>query len=239
MSAQMDCFVDEVKDGGKLVALGVLFLELDVLEGLDRLLRKPIVTLAGAGAEVGEVHWSSLSSLEAEVAMQWLTSFLSGPLMFFVLALRQNRETKAETFKRLVERLESDPRVPGGFSRRTTTVHFDANDSDPAKLLRSLRRDFGMLRAFKWASKGTRLIQLCDILLGVTNHSLRAPGLAPRRTISKAEARRQQLISGVKAVAADKAAHGKINSLLVLDAQGIRCAFAEQGGAQHWQSSGL
>ena len=77
-------------DGGKLVALGVLFLEVDVLEGLDGLLRKPIVKIAGSGTRVGEVHWSKLSSLEAKVSGQWLASFLSGPLMFFVLALRQS-----------------------------------------------------------------------------------------------------------------------------------------------------
>ena len=231
MSAQLDCFVDEVKDGGKLVALGVLFLEVDVLEGLDGLLRKPLAKIAGTGTKVGEVHWSSLSPLEAKIAAQWLTSFLSGPLMFFVLALRQNRETKAETFKRLIEVLESDPRVPGGFSRRTTTVHFDADDSDPARLLRGLRRDFGMLRAFKWDSKGSRLIQLCDLLLGVTKHSLRASDVASQTTVTKAETLRQKLISDVKAVAADRAARGKINSLLVLDAQGIRYAFAEQGSA--------
>jgi hypothetical protein len=165
----MDCFVDEVKNGGTVTGLGVLLLEAGVTEGLDGQLNRPIAREQGKGHKIGEIHWSDMGEYEAEVAKQWLTYFLQGPLMFFVHAKGRAGESKAATLKRLIELLEADPHLPG-FHRSSTVVHFDTDSADPRDLLRDLRRGFGLLRAFKWNSKGSRLLQLSDLLLGIASH---------------------------------------------------------------------
>lgn len=229
MSAQMDCFVDEVKDGGTVISLGILIVEAGVLEGIDGALNRPIEKRTGSGATVGEIHWSKLGDLEAGVAKEWLTSFLQGPLMFFVLAPVLQDEDKAGTLKRVITVLEEDSRVMGGFSRQTTTVHFDTDSSDPKDLLRGLRREYGVLRAFKWDSKGSRLLQLCDLLLGIATHLSRGDASACE-AVSVGEQRRQNVVTFARSEAQRFARHGKVNAILELSKNRPRFLLSEQSG---------
>jgi hypothetical protein len=193
MAVNMDCFVDEVKAGGNVIALGVLVLEPGVLEGLHRGLEKPINQRIGCGATVGEIHWSKMGDLECGVAKEWVSHFFSAPCTFFVLCRCLENETKAGAIKRLIESLESDPRVYGGLSRQLTTVHLDFDSADPPDMLHDLRRNFGLLRAFKWDSKSTRLIQLSDVLLGVAQFA--QSGVDVTDELSKLQQRRNDVVA--------------------------------------------
>jgi hypothetical protein len=229
MSQNIDCFVDEVKDGGKIIALGVLLMEVGVLEGMAHSLHEPIARLEGAGTKVGELHWAQLGKVDAMVAEEWLRNFFRAPLTFFVLVTKVGNESKAAMLKRLITVLEADARIRGGFSRTTTTIHFDTDESDPRSLLRDLRRDFGLLRAFKWDSKGSLLLQLSDLLLGIARqvmvegtHGAQAGDVSERTRI------RRDVISKARSIAQESADRGKVNGILVLDNSTIRFLLQEQ-----------
>src|SRR5437879_4911225 len=129
MARDWDLFIDEVKDAGRLRAIGALVLESGIAEGLYFQLRRQIVKREGRG-RVGEVHWSALGKIEAAVAKEWISHFLGGPMMFFVLLRVKPRDTRPKAIQRLVKQLE-DKRVPGGLKRSSTTVHLDLDDADP------------------------------------------------------------------------------------------------------------
>lgn len=228
----MDCFVDEVKDGGIVTGLGVLLLEAGVTEGLDGQLNRPIATAEGSGCKIGEIHWSDMHEYEANIAKQWLTYFLQGPMMFFVYAKSRVGESKADTLKRLILTLEADQYFLG-FHRSTTVVHFDTDRADHRGLLRDLRRNFGLLRAFKWNSKGSRLLQLSDLLLGITLYLTKPSTTSLDAQPSKGELLRQDIISILRSEATRFADHGKINAILLLDEMELRYLLSEQSSMPH------
>ncbi|MGA2229469.1 MAG: hypothetical protein ABSH22_00955 [Tepidisphaeraceae bacterium] len=198
----MDCFVDETKDpkdGGRVIALGVLIVESGVLESLHRQLENPIDQRAGCGAIVGEIHWREMGDIQAAVAKEWLSVFFSAPCTFFVHCRCLRDQTKSQTIKRLIESLEADPHVFGGLSRKLTTVHLDFDSADPPGMLEDLRRGFGLLRAFKWDSEGSRLLQLSDILLGVAKSAQSEDALT--KEASRGMQRRNDIVAEARRLA--------------------------------------
>ena len=120
---------------------------------------------------------------------------------------------------RLIEHLEADRRVPGRLIRGTSTVHLDIDDSDPANILRELRKSFGLLRAFKWDSKSSLLLQLSDLLLGLAradrDSSLDSPD--PNTSFTKAKERKKAVLEHARRVSREKAERGKLSAVIELD----------------------
>lgn len=167
MASSWDLYIDEIKCGGSVKALGVLAFEAGVVEGIYHKLSDAKNRLVGKGKRIGEIHWCDLDGTEVDLAKEWISFFFNGPMMFFALALCEKKEAKIDVVRRIVQALENDPHVPGGLNRGSTTVHLDIDSSDGKFILRSLRRSFGLLRAFSWDSKGSLLLQLSDVLLGI------------------------------------------------------------------------
>jgi hypothetical protein len=167
MATDWDLFVDEHKSGGKITLLGIVAVNAGTVEGLLKQLYSSRIKRAGRRVTVGEVKWSGLGKVEADVAREWLSFFLRGPLMFFALLESQPGETRAAGVRRFVELMEADPAVPGELDRKATTVHLDIDLSESHGTLKDLRRDFGLLRAFHWDSKSSLILQLSDLLIGL------------------------------------------------------------------------
>lgn len=219
MATHWDLFIDDVKDGGTLKALGALVLHSGIAEGLYFQLCRQIAKREGRG-RVGEIHWSALGKIEAAVAKEWISHFLRGPMMFFVLLRVKSRETKLQAIQRIVQQLEDDERVPGGLNRSSTTVHLDLDDADPPDVLRSLRRKVGLLRAFKWDSRGSLLLQLSDVLLGIASADSDGSLTGPLDKLSEAARRKREILEHARTEARARASHGKFNAVLELDAGG-------------------
>jgi hypothetical protein len=151
------------------------------------------------------------------VAKEWVTHFLSGPLMFFVYFRAKEGETKLEAFKRLIEHMEQDNRVPGGLWRKTTTLHLDIDTSDSRTILRELRRSFGLLRAFKWDSKGSLLLQLSDLLLGIAQADRASSLDTLDETASKAKQIKKEVLDHARSTALQKRSLNKINAVIEID----------------------
>jgi hypothetical protein len=132
--------------------------------------------------------------------------------------------------KRLITTLEVDSHIGGGLSRSATTVHFDTDDGDLTNLLRDLRRNFGLLRAFKRDSRGSRLLQLCDLLLGISTSLSRAGTFSTSSLITVCGQRKQELIAWARSEAKHFSVRGKINAVLELTPEGLRYLLEEQGG---------
>lgn len=217
MVLNYDLFIDEVKDGGKLQELGALVINTDVVEGLYYQLQKAINKREGSEGKIGEIHWSNLTEIEAKVAKDWLNHFLNGPMMFFVFLQAKQMETKLKACERLIENLENDSKVPGGMVRSQTTIHLDIDRSDPNDILRNLRKTFGLLRAFKWDSKGSLLLQLSDLLLGIAKADSDGSLDELSKNDSVAKERKKSLLYHARSMAQDKYAKGNFNALIRID----------------------
>jgi hypothetical protein len=220
MAADWDLFIDETKEGGKLKCLGVLALHAGVAEGIFAQLAKAKNALVSRGNKVGEIHWKDLGEVEAEVAQEWLSLFLGGPMMFFVVALCMPAETKETAVTRVLQALENDSRVPYGLARDRTTIHVDADSSDPPDMLRQLRSRFRLLRAFSWESKGSLLLQLCDLLLGIAlaDSSGSLNSLSP--DASSRQKLKHRLLQYARCNAQARARRGKRNGVVLLQPGG-------------------
>jgi hypothetical protein len=203
----------------------MLAMDRGVLEALDHWLEDPIDRIQGRGVKVGEIHWSRLGDIEARVATEWLTSFFRAPFVFFLNAPAHLRERKDHVVSRMVAALKADPRVPGGFDPAYVAIHLDADRSDGASFLADTRQSLRLLRAYKWNSKGSRLIQLADLLLGITELIVKGQSSDPP---SAGKARKQTILDHVRATAAESASRGKRNALLRLDNGDLKWLLTEQ-----------
>jgi hypothetical protein len=218
MAIDWDIFVDEHKDGGRVVAIGALCLEAGVTPNLqDTLVKEKSRVENRLGHGIGEIHWKRLDGGKSDIAVRWMNAFLSGPMMFYVRfdAFRRGSSVVNLT-KALVERLERSLAVPGGLERDKTTVHVDYDTANTGHLLASLRRDFGVLRAFKWHSHGSELIQLSDVLLGITLAESNGALPSNHCPVSRAEKHRLKVMEYVRVFAKKRAARGKRNHMLVM-----------------------
>lgn len=145
--------------------------------------------------KLGSPHWVEMKEHMDTVATAWLDKFFSGPLMFFVYAPARAATSRLDLVTAVIERLERDPRVPYGLERSSTTIHLDYDHQDAQDLDMRLVRDFRLLRAFHWNDRGSPLLQLADLLLGMSSrlHSPRSP------PASDAEARRLGVMASAKA----------------------------------------
>lgn len=189
-----DIFGDEEKaPDGRASGIGLLCLERDIVCQLAHELLEEKTRLQGSGGRIGSVHWSKLESREATLACRWLDRFFQGPLMFFVFipAGRDGAsQDRLELVKQAIERLESDPRVPaGGLDRGRTTLHLDYDHSDANQLHLRLVRDFGLLRAFHWSDRDSALLQMSDLLLGISKRERSGVVFGP----SQREARKREV----------------------------------------------
>lgn len=215
--ADWDIYIDERKDGSRLLALGALILHAGVAERVRLQLRRVISKREGSGCKIGEIHWSGLSEIEAAVAREWIEIFLSVPMTFFVHMRVREHETKASASLRLVEYLESETQVPGSLSRTRTTVHLDIDESDSAADLERLRSASGVLRVFRWESKGSLLLQLSDLLLGLAKLDRDSSHELPNGGQSKASLRKWNILDHARAEANRKADRQKRNAVVDLD----------------------
>jgi hypothetical protein len=173
MAASWDVFGDEQKaaDGGAS-GLGLLVVEAGVVCQLAQALLDEKNQLEGSGGRIGSVHWSDLRDRETDLGCSWLNRFFQGPLMFFVyvpVAAQASSHPRLELVKQAIEQLERDHRVPaGGLHRGRTTLHLDYDNQDARELHLRLVREFGLLRAFHWSDRDSVLLQLADLLLGIS-----------------------------------------------------------------------
>ena len=215
MALNWDLFCDETKLEGDVDAVGILALEVGVVSNLTAILiadRDRILNLRKVNNR--EVHWVDIDTIEAEIARAWIASYFRTPMAFFIYVPASVAAGNRLTFvQRAVERLEADPRVPGGLTRGQTTIHLDY-DSVDVRQLWQLRRNFGLLRAFPWDSHGSPLLQLSDVLLGIC-HSLYT-GNPPANSV---RGRNKQTVI---AAARQAAAAARRNLVFAYERRGIR-----------------
>ncbi len=173
MTAAWDIFGDEQKAAdGEATGIGLLVVEAGVVGQLAQALLDEKNQLEGSGGRIGSVHWSDLRDREADLACRWLNRFFQGPLLFFVYIPVDEEigsQPRLQLVKQAIEQLEADPRVPGGgLDRERTTIHLDYDNKDARELHLQLVRGFGLLRAFHWSDRDSVLLQLSDLLLGIS-----------------------------------------------------------------------
>lgn len=172
MAHQWDIFADEYKDNARLLGLGALCIHAGVQGVLyDLLAKAKDACRSRNNCKIGQVQWKDLNQSELPVAKDWLNHFFRGPMMFFVrfdADMIGGRATIEGLVRGLIERLEDSPFVPGGLVRGATTLHLDYETSYSGNVLERMRSEFGLLRAFKWDSHGSELLQLTDLLLGIS-----------------------------------------------------------------------
>ena len=170
-ASSWDIFGDEQKaaDGGAS-GIGLLIIDAGVVAQFVQALLNEKNQLEGSESRIGSVHWSKLNNREADLACCWLNRFFRDPLMFFVyIPVDVGSQPRLELVKQAIKKLEADPNVPGdGLDRRKTTLHLDYDNKDARELHRQLVREFGLLRAFHWSDRDSVLLQLCDLLLGIS-----------------------------------------------------------------------
>ncbi|MBI4570256.1 MAG: hypothetical protein HY719_17830 [Planctomycetes bacterium] len=235
MTTGWDIYVDERKDSsGHPSEIGLLVLEAGVACCLGALLFKEKDRLRcqktkhlGSKCPIGSLHWTDMKSLEAELACRWIDRFLAGPLMFFVLAAagRDPRSRLCQVMQ-AVERLECDPLVPGGLSRGTSTVHLDFDVQDAKSAHVELVRGFGLLRAFPCNDRGSELLQLADILLGI---SYQAWHESPFGTSEHEKRRKSVYIHTFQAIRHLQTNRRRANAIVVLGSDGKACRLFSQG----------
>jgi hypothetical protein len=195
-----DFFVDERKDGGTLVSLGILCFEKGVAELFGPTLSSARNRESGSG-DIGRVHWSDLNDGKVRLGKRWISEFFGAPLTFFLrVDATRTLTTKKNLLIATADALETYFRTPFGFDRRTITVHLDQDTSDPRSLLRDLRKDGGYLRAFAWGNRGSDMNQLADLFLGITHAETNPP--ATTAVPSEKEVLRRNLIDHTRTEAA-------------------------------------
>ena len=224
MTASWDIFGDEQKaaDGGAS-AIGLLVVEAGVVCQLAQVLIREKDQLEGSAPGIGSVHWSDLGGREADLACLWINQFLRGPMQFFVYIPASGivgSLPRLELVKRAIELLEADRYVPaGGLERARTTLHLDYDNRDAKELHLSLVRNFGLLRAFHWSDRDSVLLQLSDLLLGISEreHSRRNFGQSNR------EARKSKVFACAKNKAVYYSERGKDNWVYCYEPAGALC----------------
>lgn len=210
MSTSWDIFGDEVKapDGGAS-GIGLLIVEAGVVGLFTQKLLDNKNRLEGSETGIGSVHWSSLSDRKAKLACCWLNSFFQAPLVFFVyIPVDIGSQSRLELVKQTIEKLEQDIRVPGnGLSRGQTTLHLDYDNSDARFLHQQLVRDFGLLRAYHWSDRDSVLLQLSDLLLGISKRERSGQTFGS----SKGDKRKQRVIEYARERAVFWSEKGKNN----------------------------
>ena len=173
MSTNWDIFVDEQKAAdGEASGIGLLVVEAGVVCQLDGHLLERKNQLEGSGGKIGSVHWSNLKNREADLACRWLDWFFHAPLVFFVfvpVGEDVGSQSRLELVKRTVEQLEGDHQVPaGGLQRGLTVLHLDYDQRDAKSLHQQLVWEFGVLRAYHLSDRDSALLQMSDLLLGIS-----------------------------------------------------------------------
>jgi len=225
MAADWDLFIDEYKDGGKLLGIGAICLEAGVTPNLGQSLVKTKDKVQNSiGHKISEIHWTAMDHDRSEVALEWVNLFLSGPLMFHTrLDITSTKDSVGTLVRRLVQILEANPKVKHGLVRGQTTVHLDYDSANTNAVLSRLRRSFGLLRAFQWHSRGSELIQLSDLLLGIsvaeTSKAL-PPGHKPQ---SKKQSFKVKVMEHIRNKAKHHAKNQKRNAIVVFS-----------GGSESW-----
>ena len=205
MTASWDIFGDEQKaaDGGAS-GVGLLVVEAGVVCLLAQRLLSEKNQLEGVESKIGSVHWSKLQDREANLACRWLDVFFQAPLLFFgYIPVDEDvrSQPRLELVKQAIEQLEADSRVPaGGLDRSLTTLHLDYDNGDARELHRQLVRDFGLLRAFHWSDRDSVLLQLSDLLLGISEREWSGRAFGE----SKQEARKSRVFEYARKTAPGK-----------------------------------
>ena len=216
MVANWDLFGDEVKLGGTVSAVGLLAIEAGVVPTLTAHLIRDLDRVFNDHRDDTrrEVHWVDLDAVEKRIAEQWISTYYRAPMVFFLfIPSAWTRGNRLDLVRAAIQRLEGDPRVPYGLSRSQTTVHLDYDSFDVNELGR-LKREFGLLRAFPWDSHGSPLLQLTDVLLGLSNCLY--TGELPKNT-----ARGRNKLAVIQTARRQAAAHRR-NFLFAYEPQGIR-----------------
>ncbi len=189
MSQKWDIFVDEKKAAdGEASGIGLLVVEAGVVGQMSQHLLSRKNQLEGSSTRIGSVHWSDLKDLEAKLACEWLDKFFHAPLVFYVyvpVGEDAGSQPRVELVKGAVGRLEVDSQVPaGGIQRGRTALHLDYEGRDARWLHQRLVRDFGLDRAYHWSDRDSPLLQLSDLLLGISerDHSGSGFGESARET---------------------------------------------------------
>lgn len=186
MSSPWDIFVDEHKAAdGRASGIGLLVVEAGVVDLLSHVFLTEKNQLEGSGGKIGSVHWSNLKDREANLACRWLDRFFNAPLVFFVyipVGEDVGSQPRLELVKKAITQLEADSRVPaGGLHRSRSVLHLDYDNMDARKLYLQLVREFGLLRAYHWSDRDSVLLQLSDLLLGISEREHSRRGFAESR----------------------------------------------------------
>ena len=212
MTASWDIFGDEQKaaDGGAS-GIGLLVVRASVVGQFTQALLDEKNQLEGSGGRIGSVHWSNLGDREADLACRWLNRFFQGPLLFFVyipVGEDVGSQPRLKLVKQAIEQLEADPCVPaGGLDRGRTTLHLDYDNRDARELHLQLVRGFGLQRAFHWSDHDSVLLQLSDLLLGISERERSGRVCAE----SRREARKNKVFECAREKADYYSARGKDN----------------------------
>ncbi len=186
MASPWDIFADEQKaaDGGAS-GIALLVVEAGVVGLLIHALLTEKNQLEGSGDRIGSVHWSNLKDREADLACRWLDRFFKTPLVFFVyipVGEDVGSQPRLELVKQAITQLEADSHVPaGGLHRSRTVLHLDYDNTDARKLYQELVRNFGLLRAYHWSDRDSVLLQLSDLLLGISERERSGRGFGESR----------------------------------------------------------
>lgn len=197
MSANWDIFGDEQKAAnGRPSAIGLLCVERGVVCQLAQHLLVAKSKLQGTGRDVGSPHWRELKERQDELLVRWLDIYFEAPCVFFVYVPSTSATSRLDLVAGAIERLEGDSRVLHGLDRKHTTLHLDYDNQDARELDMRLVRRFGLLRAFHWNDRGSPLLQLTDVLLGIAERDYTGRGFAK----SACEDRRRRVVEHARQV---------------------------------------
>lgn len=229
-------FIDEQKDAGRVVGLGALCVWRDVAPQFRAHLVADKATLEKTKGHVGHLHWSSFKERRELLAPLWLKRFFDGPLMFFLYLPRPEGAMRIELVKELVLHLERSPRVRCGLDRSWATVVLDFDQQDDGLVETALVDRFGLQDAYMDDDRDEPLLQLADVLLGMSaeSHTGRLP------PPSKADARREVVRTMARSTATKQAQpdSSKRNWIAALKRDGtIRRLLVDDAGSGGTQTS--
>ena len=209
-ASSWDIFGDEQKAAdGEASSIGLLVVYAGVVAQFSQALLDEKNKLEGSSSKIGSVHWSKLSDREADLACRWLNRFFQGPLMFFVyVPVDIGSQPRLELVKQAIEQLEFDPNVPArGLDRSKAVLHLDYDHEDIRELHGQMVGNFGLLRAYHWSDRDSVLLQLCDLLLGISERERSGRAF----TQSKGDTRRRKVFDYAHERAGHYSARGKNN----------------------------
>ena len=186
MASHWDIFVDEQKAAdGEASGIGLLVVGAGVVVPFINALLAEKNQLEGSGGRIGSVHWTDLKDLEADLACRWLDRFFNAPLVFFLyvpVGEDVGSQPRLELVKQAIAQLEADSHVPaGGLHRDRTVLHLDYDNRDARELYVQLVLTYGLLRAYHWSDRDSVLLQLTDLLLGISERERFGRGFGESR----------------------------------------------------------